>query len=74
MKRLFYFLICIGFTLLSACGSKDSKTTQDNDPANTEAVAADPKLDKGVGPITSITLDEKIDEAMAKKGTGSISG
>jgi mono/diheme cytochrome c family protein len=69
MRSLTIYLICIGFSLLSACGGKDNKTAADNDTANTEAVASDPKLDKGVGPISSVTLDEKIDDAMVKKGS-----
>ena len=70
MKNLFYFLIFIAFSLLTACGSKENKTTseQDNDYANNETVASDPKMDKGVGPITSLKLDEKIDDVLVKSG------
>jgi len=69
MKNLAYFLICIAFSLLAACGSKDNNSsTSDRDLEYKELANADPKLDKGVGPISSVTLDEKIDDAMVKKG------
>ncbi|MGE5355379.1 MAG: c-type cytochrome [Deltaproteobacteria bacterium] len=69
MKSLFYFLICISFSLLIACGSKENNAaTAGDNSSDKEAISADPKLDKGVGPITSLTLNEKIDDVMAKKG------
>lgn len=69
MKKLLYYLAFIAFSLLAACGSKENKPgTPGADASNLQAVAEDPRLDKGVGPITSLTLDEKIDEAMVKKG------
>jgi len=69
MHKLNYFLVFIAVALLTACGSKEKNAaTSETDSANKEKISSDPKLDKGVGPITSISLAEKIDETMVKKG------
>jgi cytochrome c len=67
MKKLFIPLIILFTLLLMSCGGENNKSDSSADD-NKEASPSDPKSDKGVGPITSITLDEKIDEAMVKKG------
>lgn len=69
MRKLNIFLLLVSFLFLISCGTKESKSDS-NTTESTEAeeVTDDPKADKGVGPITSLQLDNKIDEAMAVKG------
>ncbi|MGV6846206.1 MAG: c-type cytochrome [Lutibacter sp.] len=59
---------------VSSCGGNDKKEVKKEAPAKEvvkevvkENAKADPMDDKGVGPITSVTLGE-IDEALAEKG------
>lgn len=69
--------------LLVSCGGKEEKkkesfsvdrTKTTEKPTETAPVAATPastRIDlsnKGVGPITAVTLDAEIDQALAKKG------
>ncbi len=70
--------------LLMSCGGKEDKKKEgfsvDRTKATEKPVEANPDADmtpasaridlssKGVGPITAVTLDAKIDEALAKKG------
>lgn len=70
--------------LIMACGGKEekkkegfsverkkAKTEKPVETNTTSAVKASERVDldnKGVGPITSLTLDAEIDEAMAKQG------
>jgi cytochrome c len=65
MKKLIILFLSGIFFLTTSCGNKekatDTNTTQ-------ETTVSDPKSDKGVGPITSVTLNDKIDEEMVKKG------
>ena len=67
--KLRIFVLAAVVALISSCGSdgkKDDKTAQPQDGA-TEVVEVDPMQDKGIGPVTSITLG-KIDLAMAEQG------
>ena len=55
---------------MSSCGGGDSQPKEEKKLFTTpppEAVAADPMQNKGIGPITSITLAE-IDQAMVAEG------
>ncbi len=77
-------LAIIFSVLLMSCGGKEEKKKEgfsvDRKKATETAVEAEPATDaapastridlanKGVGPITSVTLDSKIDEALAKNG------
>ena len=72
MKKslLAIFILSIG---LVACGGGDSSSTTDpatstEKPKSMIKKAVDPMLDKGVGPITSLTLDPVIDQEMAARG------
>ncbi len=69
MRKLNIVLLLVSFIFLVSCGTKDgnSESGAVKSP-ETEKAAVDPKTDKGVGPITSLELDSKIDEAMAVKG------
>ncbi|MGB5691026.1 MAG: cytochrome c [Flavobacteriaceae bacterium] len=84
MKTLSKFLVLILSFTLFACGGKQEKksdgfsierkkiTTEKSDaPPPATDVKASERVDlsnKGVGPITSITLNDEIDQAMAAKG------
>ncbi len=69
MKISILVLLAITFMLFSCGSSDDTKATDDNE--NSEPVKEevyDPMKDKGVGPITSITLGDEIDMKLAKTG------
>ena len=67
--KLKVFVLAITVAIISSCGGDGKK--KDNVEATKEAekevVEVDPMKDKGIGPISSITLGE-IDEAMAAEG------
>lgn len=83
MKLLFKSVVLIFSLLLISCGGKEEKkkegfsvkrkaTTEKKveTPATSETKASE-RVDlstKGVGPITSLTLDDAVDDAMAAKG------
>lgn len=67
LRKLIFGMVLTG--LLLGCGG-EKKNESSKQPASAEPqqeVAADPKTDKGVGPITSISLGE-IDPVLAEKG------
>jgi len=67
--KLKVLVLAITVAIISSCGGDGKK--KDNVEATKEAekevVEVDPMKDKGIGPISSITLGE-IDEAMAAEG------
>lgn len=66
MKKCLIPLFFMIISLLSSCDNKENSANSNSDKKATETI--DPKADKGVGPITSLILDDKIDESMVKKG------
>jgi mono/diheme cytochrome c family protein len=76
MKKTLKFLTMIAFATLVSCGDSDKKKKDSpygkKEPAKTEKkVAASQRVElsnKGVGPITTVTLATEIDEEMAKHG------
>lgn len=66
MKKVLIPLFFMIISLLSSCDNKENSANSNSDKKATETI--DPKADKGVGPITSLILDDKIDESMVKKG------
>ena len=74
MNNKIYTILFILFGgLFASCGGNDkpaddASTTPPQSMIEEEAAAPDPMTSKGVGPITSVTLGETIDEAMAAKG------
>lgn len=55
--------------VLMSCGSDETKSTAQNVNTTTPTTQTiDPTTDKGVGPITSISLESSIDADMAKAG------
>lgn len=68
--KLNVLFIVTAVVLLSSCGgekAKETSATPTNSEVKKEMVSVDPKTDKGVGPITSITLGE-IDTALVAEG------
>ncbi|HAQ39344.1 MAG TPA: cytochrome C [Saprospirales bacterium] len=69
MNKLLYLLIFIAFSVFVSCGTKENKSSNnDVNSTNTTTETQDPKMNKGIGPITSLILDETIDSVMVKKG------
>ncbi|HMB61698.1 MAG TPA: cytochrome c [Eudoraea sp.] len=84
MKLFFRSIALLITLILVGCGGKEKKkdegfsverqkspTEQSQVPIATETSKASERIDlnnKGVGPITSLTLDDEIDEALAKTG------
>lgn len=79
MKKTLEIFTILGVTLVMGCGDREKKTTDSNQPSTpTEQpakvenkVAASERVDltnKGVGPITSVTLAPEIDQTMAAHG------
>ena len=72
MKRSLVAAIVISFGLF-ACGggdstSNDSSSSEKAKPESMIKKKVDPMQDKGVGPITSVTLSPEIDVEMAARG------
>jgi mono/diheme cytochrome c family protein len=67
MKLKVFGMVLTALFILS-CGGDAKKDSKAEKPAEVEAPAEiDPMKDKGIGPITSVTLGE-LDEAMAATG------
>lgn len=64
-KNKLTFLFILSLTLLS-CGNKKTKNTESQDVQEQKEMS--PLENKGVGPITSVTLNETIDQALASQG------
>lgn len=65
--------------MFTQCGGTNSSNETSNSVTNQETTtqtseepsnngSADPMQDKGIGPVKSVTLDEQINEEMAKEG------
>jgi len=67
--KLKVLVLAITVAIISSCGGDGKKKDKVEVPkeAEKEVVEVDPMKDKGIGPISSITLGE-IDEAMAAEG------
>lgn len=75
MKKVFVNILFLGLLAAVGCNSGGDKKspsygTQNNKadtPQKTEAVS-DFRTNKGVGPVSSVTLGETIDQSLAEKG------
>jgi mono/diheme cytochrome c family protein len=67
--KLKVLVLIIAVAFISSCGGEAKKTEKVAEPVveAKEVAEVDPMKDKGIGPITSITLAE-IDETMAAEG------
>ena len=73
MKNLFTFLtVAFSITLFVACGGDSSKSSKGQSAPNQEqAIPASQRVEldnKGVGPISELTLPPEIDKDLAAKG------
>ncbi len=70
MKKSFIAAIVLSFGLV-ACGGggeASTETTTKEKPKSMLKKTIDPMQDKGVGPITSVTIDAEINQEMASAG------
>jgi mono/diheme cytochrome c family protein len=69
MRRISIIAALVLSMSILGCGNEKSEgnTAQPEQNAEQEKVVSDPKTDKGVGPVTSITLGE-IDPALVEQG------
>jgi mono/diheme cytochrome c family protein len=71
MKK-FYLLSVVATLFLVSCGGSSSEEADESTEAPKSMVAeetpADPMENKGIGPVSSVTLGEEIDAEMAKQG------
>jgi len=68
MKKIILSVLTIAITLIVSCGDKSKKENVDQQPVKEEVTEADPMKNKGIGPITSVTLADEIDQDLAKEG------
>ena len=69
--RLKFLIVLVFSALISSCGGdkakKEDSVTPVKEEVKTELVKTDPMTNKGIGPITSLTLTD-IDESLAATG------
>ena len=68
MKKIILSVLVITLTLIVSCGDKSKKENVDQQEVKEEVTEADPMKNKGIGPITSVTLADEIDQDLAKEG------
>lgn len=76
MKSIIQVFIIIGLATIVSCGGgnseqKEETIVEEKTPAIEEIVEVKELVnleDKGIGPVTSITIEEGIDDTMAKNG------
>ncbi len=70
MKK-YYLLSALAFLFLVSCGggsAEEGETTEAPKSMVAKEEPADPMANKGIGPVSSVTLDAEIDMEMAKAG------
>ena len=68
-KKLITLLFFIGFVVFSACSNSEQKEASQPDTiAEASADPGDWTTNKGIGPVTTISFSETIDEALADEG------
>lgn len=73
MKKSYPMLVIILMLLWSCGGGNEATSTDNSTQAKPKSMLADeassdPMQDKGIGPVTSVTLGAEVDAAMAAKG------
>jgi cytochrome c len=69
LNKIFVSGIMLSMVFLLSCGGGESKKTEEMpQPGQKTEEVANPMEDIGIGPVKSITLSDKVDEAMAQKG------
>lgn len=69
MKKLILSLVALSLTFMISCGDKSNKENPEvKEEVKEEVAEVDPMKNKGIGPITSVTLADEIDQDLAKQG------
>ena len=69
MRKIMLSVLALSLTLMISCGDKSNKENPEVKEEVVEEVAdADPMKNKGIGPITSLSLADEIDMDLAKTG------
>jgi len=69
MRKLILSVLSLSLIFMVSCGDdKSKKDSTKKEGVKEEVVEVDPMKNKGIGPITSITLSEEIDQDLAKTG------
>jgi len=65
--KLKVLVLAVSVAIISSCGGDGKKSEKASAPKEEKVVEVDPMKDKGIGPISSITLGE-VDENLAATG------
>ena len=68
MKKIILSVLVLSLALFVSCGDKSKKDTPAKPEVKEEVTEVDPMKNKGIGPITSVTLGDEIDQDLAKQG------
>ncbi len=68
MKKIILSVLVLSLALFVSCGDKSKKDTPTKPEVKEEVAEVDPMKNKGIGPITSVTLGDEIDQDLAKQG------
>ena len=68
MKKIILSVLVLSLALFVSCGDKSKKDTPAQPEVKEEVAEEDPMKNKGIGPVTSVTLADEIDQDLAKQG------
>ena len=69
MRKTILSILSLSLIIMISCGDdKSKKDSTKKEEVKEEVVETDPMKNKGIGPITSITLSDEIDQDLAKTG------
>jgi len=69
MRKLILSILSLSLIFMVSCGDdKSKKDSTKKEDVKEEVAEVDPMKNKGIGPITSITLSDEIDQDLAKTG------
>lgn len=68
MKKIILSILVLSLVIIVSCGDKSKKDTPAKPEVKEEVAEVDPMKNKGIGPVTSITLADEIDLDLAKQG------
>ncbi|MDP2088291.1 MAG: c-type cytochrome [Flavobacteriaceae bacterium] len=67
--KLNFIAIVVSIVFLAGCGNSEKKNQDDKSTSESEMKVYDNPLDdKGIGPVTSLTLPKEINQELAAKG------
>lgn len=69
MRKTILSILSLSLIIMISCGDdKSKKDSTKKEEVKEEVAETDPMKNKGIGPITSITLSDEIDQDLAKTG------